>query len=274
MPPHRKPSADIRVATINLWGTEGDWPRRREVLIEGLRALDADIITLQESIVTSEYDQVYDILSSEYQVLHQERRAPDGTGSSIASRLRLDTLRESFLQVTRRVDPNHGWISNVAGVEVRAPQPVGDMLLVHLKPSWHPDHDPERELQSIVAANFTEELLRNRDLPVVLCGDLDAAPEARSIRFWKGKHTIDGMSARYVDAWEAVHPNEEGHTFTGRNPLVDAGKWPEETGRRIDYIFVKSLEVVDCSLFFDQPIDGVWASDHFGVVADLTATDT
>jgi hypothetical protein len=32
-----------------------------------------------------------------------------------------------------------------------------------------------------------------------------------------------------------------------------------------------TLQVADCRLAFDQPVDGVWASDHFGVVADLVA---
>jgi hypothetical protein len=27
--------------------------------------------------------------------------------------------------------------------------------------------------------------------------------------------------------------------------------------------------VVACERLFDRPVDGVWASDHFGVVADL-----
>jgi endonuclease/exonuclease/phosphatase family metal-dependent hydrolase len=52
-----------------------------------------------------------------------------------------------------------------------------------------------------------------------------------------------------------------------------------ETGRRIDYVLVRggihgpSLRVADCRRVFDQPVDGVWASDHFGVVADLEAPD-
>jgi hypothetical protein len=32
-----------------------------------------------------------------------------------------------------------------------------------------------------------------------------------------------------------------------------------------------TLDVRDCGRLFDEPRDGVWASDHFGVVADLTA---
>jgi endonuclease/exonuclease/phosphatase family metal-dependent hydrolase len=49
--------------------------------------------------------------------------------------------------------------------------------------------------------------------------------------------------------------------------------WPF---RRIDYIMIRcarhggpTLAVSDCRLAFDQPVNGWWASDHFGVVADL-----
>jgi endonuclease/exonuclease/phosphatase family metal-dependent hydrolase len=50
---------------------------------------------------------------------------------------------------------------------------------------------------------------------------------------------------------------------------------PDWPFRRIDYIFVRcadygpTLEVSSCGRIFDEPSDGVWASDHFGVVADL-----
>jgi hypothetical protein len=30
-----------------------------------------------------------------------------------------------------------------------------------------------------------------------------------------------------------------------------------------------TLDIAACTLAFDEPIEGVWASDHFGVVADL-----
>jgi hypothetical protein len=32
-----------------------------------------------------------------------------------------------------------------------------------------------------------------------------------------------------------------------------------------------SLQIVGCARIFDEPVGGVWASDHFGVVADLAA---
>ena len=47
--------------------------------------------------------------------------------------------------------------------------------------------------------------------------------------------------------------------------------------RRVDYVFVGSWPAhseARCTIqaaktTFDEPIDGVWASDHFGVMVDL-----
>lgn len=54
---------------------------------------------------------------------------------------------------------------------------------------------------------------------------------------------------------------------------MDAPDWPF---RRIDYIFVRcgeygkpTLTIRNCQRIFDQPRDGGWASDHFGLAADL-----
>jgi endonuclease/exonuclease/phosphatase family metal-dependent hydrolase len=50
-----------------------------------------------------------------------------------------------------------------------------------------------------------------------------------------------------------------------------------ELGRRIDHVLVRcsahgpTLDIRACERLFDEPVDGMWASDHFGVVADLSA---
>jgi hypothetical protein len=52
----------------------------------------------------------------------------------------------------------------------------------------------------------------------------------------------------------------------------------QDQGRRIDHILIRcgthgaTLDIADCGLAFDEPINGAWASDHFGVFADLAAT--
>jgi endonuclease/exonuclease/phosphatase family metal-dependent hydrolase len=53
--------------------------------------------------------------------------------------------------------------------------------------------------------------------------------------------------------------------------------WTLELGRRIDYVMVRcvehgpTLEIRACELTFDEPVEEVWASDHFGVAADLAS---
>lgn len=256
----------VRITTLNLWGIEGDWPARRAVLKDGLKSLDPDLILFQESILTPDYDQVTDLLPSDYQVVHQNGRSPDGTGNSVASRLPLGEISEAFLHVTPRVDPRHGWIGSVAALQVRGPD--DEFLLVHLKPSWQPNYERERALQSAVASQFIKDSLAGRDMPVIVAGDLDAPPDSASIRFWKQQQRPADNPA-YIDAWEAIHSDDPGHTFTPLNPLVAATKWAPEDGRRIDYIFVRGFQIADCSLSFNRPVDGVWASDHFGVTADI-----
>jgi endonuclease/exonuclease/phosphatase family metal-dependent hydrolase len=114
---------------------------------------------------------------------------------------------------------------------------------------------------------------------VVLVGDLDATPEAASVRFWRGLQSLGGMSVCYRDAWGSTHPGEPGRTFTAENPLVTAENWDWELelGRRIDHIFVRcgahgpTLNIRACERIFDEQVDVVWGSDHFGLLANLSA---
>jgi hypothetical protein len=79
-------SSRLRVATLNIWARHGDWPRRRNALRAGFSALQPDLLALQETVVTSEYDQVVDLLGDDVHVIHQGQRNGDGTGCSIVSR--------------------------------------------------------------------------------------------------------------------------------------------------------------------------------------------
>ncbi len=265
------PGEVIRVATLNLWGQSGPWDQRRSVIADGLREIQPDLIAFQESIKTDKYDQVVDLLGSDFNIIHQKNRQANGSGISIASRWPVEDVQEVDLHVT----PRTGVFSCAALMaEIRFPDPIGPLLFVNHFPNWELDFELERELQAVVAAKFIEERLSQRNMHIVLAGDLDADPSAASIRFWAGRQSLGGMSVCYRDAWESAHPEEAGHTFTPRNALMTDWDWPF---RRIDYIFVRcgrhggpTLAIASCERIFDEPLDGVWASDHFGLVADLT----
>jgi endonuclease/exonuclease/phosphatase family metal-dependent hydrolase len=167
----------------------------------------------------------------------------------------------------------------VAVAEILAPDPLGRTLLfAHHNASWQLGFERERELQAAAAARLIEGLVDEWEgSHVVLAGDFNAAPDSAGVRFWTGRQSLGGTSVCYRDVWESTHPGEDGHTFSPRNPLVGGGEWASEPGRRIDYVMVRcgdygpTLEVVSCERIFDEPVGGVWASDHFGLCADLSA---
>lgn len=76
----------MRLATLNTWGMRGDWEARSPVLRDGFRELDADIVTLQETILTDDTDQAADILGPDYYLAQQQDREKDGQGITTASR--------------------------------------------------------------------------------------------------------------------------------------------------------------------------------------------
>jgi endonuclease/exonuclease/phosphatase family metal-dependent hydrolase len=264
--------SSLRVATLNLWGRSGSWADRRSVLINGFRELRPDLVALQEPIKTDDYDQVVDLLGPEFDVVHYDVGLEDDGdhhGASIASRWPLGEVQEVDLNVSPRTAD---FPCTTLIAEILTPDPIGPLLFANHLPSYQLNFEYERELQAVATARHIEELVGQRSTHVVLAGDFDADPEAASVRFWCGRQSLGGMSVCYRDAWESTHPGDPGHTFTPDNPLVANPDWPF---RRIDYIFVRcadygpTLEISSCARIFDEPIDGVWASDHFGVVADL-----
>jgi endonuclease/exonuclease/phosphatase family metal-dependent hydrolase len=265
----------LRVLTLNHWGMGGAWTDRRPVLIDGLRELAPDLIAFQEAVKTDDHDTAADLVGPTFHVYHQTtgRLPGDGNCAAIASRWPIGTVREVDQQLTPRTAD---FPATTLIAEIDVPEPIGPLLFVNHLPSWKPQLELERELQTVAAIRSIEAIVDRRPLHVVLAGDLDAVPDAASIRFLCGLQSLGGMSVYYRDAWASVHPDEPGHTFTMRNPLmIDDSDVRQEVSRRIDYVFVRcdefgpTLPIRDCALAFDEPVGGVWASDHFGVVADL-----
>jgi endonuclease/exonuclease/phosphatase family metal-dependent hydrolase len=241
----------MRVATINIWGHSGDWDARRTALQRSIAELRPDLLALQET-----FEDAADLCDG-YEVVHQERRSPDGGGISIASRVPVREVHELDLHVSKR--PRE-FAAGALMVETK------NVLFVNHFPSWQLDQENEREEQAVMVARKIEEL---GPMHVVVAGDMDADPHSSSIRFWTGRQPIRGMSVCYRDAWEAKHLGEAGETvnFAGHED------WPF---RRIDYIFVRcgvhggpTMKIERCERWLDEPVGGVWGSDHFGVFADL-----
>lgn len=267
----------IRVATLNLFGLRENWVARREVTKAGFADLQPDLVCLQEVVKTSDYDQVHDVLGRGYEVVHHSSRLADGQGDSIASRWPLIGTHEVDVPAGSGAA---GVLSSALAVEIEVPSQVGRTVFVNHPTSFQLTNEVERERQAVAVAGFLERLVAAEPAHVIVAGDLNACPDAASIRFWTGKQSLDGVSVCYRDAWATRHASDPGHTFTPDNILTttaEDGAWELELGRRIDYILVRctergpTLDISDCRRFLDNPVDGVWASDHFGVTADLSA---
>ena len=102
------------------------------------------------------------------------------------------------------------------------------------------------------------DLLDGTDGPVLLVGDLNATP--REV----------GIPEPYVDAWTAAG----GDPAAGWTAGQDGDLRNEESmlRERIDYVWVRGAEVTGCRVVGDveRTPSGLWASDHAGVVADLS----
>ena len=269
---HRRPGIDhIRLYTHNVFGPDDNWKRRGAALRAGIAELAPDLLMLQETVVTGTYDQTDDILRERYHVAHSSVRESNGSGISIASRWPIISTRELDLKTVS--DRTQDFACTTLLAEIEAPEPFGPMLIVNHFPDYHTDHEVERERQTVIAARALIEAIDDRPAHVLLGGDLDAEPDSASLRFLAGKQSLEGLSVCCQNAWDVVHPGEPGHTFTSANPLAPR-HWPY---RRIDHIFVRcgaddmpTLVVAACELAFNEAIDGVWASDHFGLIADFT----
>jgi endonuclease/exonuclease/phosphatase family metal-dependent hydrolase len=265
----------LRVVTFNVLDRHQAEGEKREAVVKaGLASLDADVIALQEVIRSDAVDQAREWFGSEVTIIDHPNAPDESVGACLVSRHPVGATHVLDTPAATSA-PGLPWLGAVAA-EVLVPPPIGPVLVIHHKPSWQLDREDLRETQAVAVAQFANDLTRDRpDVPVVLLGDFDADADAASMRFLTGKASLGGMSVRYEDCWEAVHSQDAGHTFTPRNPLVTAGQMPLERGRRIDHIMVRSgehgplLDVAGCLLLFDDEVNGVWASDHFGVLADL-----
>jgi len=144
--------------------------------------------------------------------------------------------------------------------------------------SWCLNAENARERQ---AMNVVDLDSRHRTaLPSIIAGDFNAAPSAASIRYLTGLQSLEGRSAHHHDPW-AIAGEGPGLTWTLDNPnaagVIGQIVGQPGHGRQIDSIFgggwdahpkakatVRAIERV-----VDTPVDGVWLSDHYGVLADI-----
>ena len=106
-------------------------------------------------------------------------------------------------------------------------------------------------------------------LPIILAGDCNSAAEPYKYYPSDATSSYGYIAARFLDAWDAIHPSDHGYTW----PLF----WEDWMSgdsvapfERIDHIFSKGPMPLSIKHTGTSPNSkGMYASDHVGVVADF-----
>jgi endonuclease/exonuclease/phosphatase family metal-dependent hydrolase len=148
-------------------------------------------------------------------------------------------------------------------------------------------------LYSSIERNYIEahrlvEKLRQlpADTPVIVAGDFNAVPNSRTMRYMlEEEGFIDTFEANYtggpIYTWD-YHRNTNIQLYIDPPDVDEKTLWDFDVlkslsgtvSRRIDYILLSphfsSDDVMSCRIVMDSSIEGVQASDHFGIIADIS----
>lgn len=260
----------FRAATLNIWSRFGPWEERLAAIREGLRTVAPDVIGMQEVLRFDGFDQA--ALVSEglgYHVAWAEASENHGfpVGNAILSRWPIARSERIALP-----DGGSDERRSIVFAEIESPYGKIPFFCTHL--NWMLHHGHVRQLQVRAVAEAVAARAPIGGFPPVVVGDFNAEPDSDEMRFMRGLTGLGGPCVYFADAFHVAGDGSAGVTFSKRNPFAEPLREPE---RRIDYVFVRGPddaqrgEPKDARVCFDQPHDGVFPSDHFGVITTITA---
>ena len=249
----------LSVLTLNVWNREGPWAQRLALIRRWLSQLQPDLIGFQEVV---DPGQVNELLSGlDY---HSEWLGTD-SGVAIAARWPIKDRAERWL-------PGDDGADGGPALRGMVQSPHGVIPFACATTAFYAtQHGYKRERQMPALNDFARGRVREH-FPAILVGDFNADPDSTEIRFLKGLQSLDGGSAYWCDAWAQAGDGRPGYTWSRDNAFASWAPWPN---RRIDYVLVAQPRLdhagtVDaCRVVCDEPVDGVWPSDHFGVFAHI-----
>ena len=280
----------LRVLTLNIWHRSGSWEARAALIRRGIERLQPDLIALQEVLRLDGpggpdgddgQDQADELAAGlGYHKAYARATTIGGEGSGLHFGNAV-LSRHPISRVDRRPLPFHGEDEPRGLLGVIAETPAGPVPFFSTHLNWKLHHGAIRQRQVAFIASAIADLAPVGDErlhPPILAGDFNAEPFSDEIRFLRGWHAIDGRTVYYADCF-AVAGEGRRDVLAGPTYAPSRNAYAAEThepDRRLDYIFVRGPdrlvrgEPLAARVVFDEPEDGVWASDHFGVYAEIS----
>lgn len=264
----------FRAATLNIWSRFGPWEERLIALRAGLKELAPEIIGMQEVLRYADLDQA--ALLAEglgYEIAWGLSSENHGfpTGNAILSKWPI-TRREVIPLPNGGSDEQR----SVVFAEIAAPFGKVPFFCTHL--NWKLHHGHIRVMQVKALAEAVSRLAPIEGFPPVVVGDFNAEPDSDEMRYMRGLTGLGGPCVYFADSFFVAGDGSPGVTFAKRNEFAGPLREPD---RRIDYVYVRGPddsqrgEPLDAKVCFDQPHPagpgGVFPTDHFGVIATITA---
>ncbi len=285
--------SNLRVVTLNFWGTEPPLDRRLALAARQLRALAPDVICMQEVrpldglAGRTTADAIADALGMvahyakgcEWQAGDAGMAKAGQEGLAIVTRTPLEDTRVLALPEPRTADTRILLSGRVAT--------AGGPIWVHTTHlHYRLDDGVAREHQVLAIDAAIRALGRDKDSPPqILCGDFNATPDSDEIRFLRGLTTLAGRRTHWQDAWLRLHREcqvgdgpGEGITWSSENEFTRPLR-SLDIDRRIDYVFVTSRKKDGRATVHRSEVvlteregegaDAICASDHYAVMADV-----
>jgi endonuclease/exonuclease/phosphatase family metal-dependent hydrolase len=250
------PANGFTAVTLNIWHDQQNWPARRAVIVDTLRALAPDVIFLQEVLekegLPNQAQQLADSLGCAFVFTSVD---PVGGakryGNAILTRLPIVAQHEV------KLPPLDDY--RVAA-HARIALPDGRSLETYVTHLHHTGEGAEIRAEQIAGLfAFVDSTRGGADAALLIGGDFNAEPE------WL---ELAPMFERFTDVLAAVHPELVLPAAATFGPATGT------TPRRIDYLFCNGAQLgpTAARVVLGAPSpDGVWGSDHCGVWARFGA---
>jgi endonuclease/exonuclease/phosphatase family metal-dependent hydrolase len=262
----------VRVMTWNIWWRFGPrWRDRQPALLETLRRVDPDVVALQEVWGGDSTTQAHEL--AEALGLHAvfaepsypaapDPADPDDDGVTLGVAL-LSRWPVAELRVVALPSRHRAW-DPVALVATLA-HPVGPLHVVAACLEHGIAYTDDRIAQARLLADLATDPERDGPCPVLVVGDLNAAPDSAVLR---------PLRDVLVDAWTAGHGDPAAVTLPSTHPSAPLEAGPELVDQRIDHVFHRAGEegqqvLVESAVLAGDAVGGVLPSDHRAVVCDL-----
>jgi endonuclease/exonuclease/phosphatase family metal-dependent hydrolase len=247
----------MKILTLNTWQERGLWRERWELIFRGLRDYDADIVALQEVFNMEWAEEVRK--RSGYPYL-----AVSGEHSGLIFLSKFKPVEQECL-VMKTKSPTEDYLRYVFYIRVDTGEEKVALFNTHL--SWRADENEVRMKQTLELETFMNQ--KAADLPAAVMGDFNGGADTPAVAYLRAK-------CKWTDTFQVKNPGDPGLTWDYRNLYAEAER-EKMAERQIDYIFIREQagpfeKILSSRLVFREPsTEGVWPSDHFGVLTEFNS---